>query len=162
MSLARRIQPEPVCSSAIMGSGPNSSLIHLHMSVSLRSTNVGLSLDDQELVSSKTFLPYLCWKGVYLGTECWAFHCQISPAVLSICPWVQDQLPSQFQGSLFMRSSQCFIKVSQRTHFSSVSAVSCFMVMAASLKFREFIYLIMVAFWTPMGWLLLSYCIIPY
>jgi hypothetical protein len=68
--LARRIQPELVCSSATMGSGPNSSLIHLHMSVSLRSTNVGLFLDDQELVSLKTFPPYLRWKGVYLGTEC--------------------------------------------------------------------------------------------
>jgi hypothetical protein len=33
------------CSSAIAGSEPDSSLIHLHLSVFLRSRNVGLSLD---------------------------------------------------------------------------------------------------------------------
>ena len=60
-------------------------------------------------VNLRTFPPYLRWKGVYQGTECWIYW-QMSPALLSICHCVQYLLSSQVQGGLCMRPSQCFIK----------------------------------------------------
>ena len=106
MSLARITWPELVCSSAMMESRPESSLVHFNW-VFLKSTRVGVfGWSENGELEELPSLPE--WDRCVPGDRTLTFHWQMSPAVLSVCPCVQDLLSSQLQGGLCMRPSQCF------------------------------------------------------
>ena len=97
-------------SSAIVESESHSSLIHLHIQGSIRLKNVGFSLVDHRTgMDEPKGLLFLLEMEKHRDRKL-TFHWQMSPAVLSICPCVQDQLSSQLQGGLCRRPSQYFIQ----------------------------------------------------